>query len=912
VSADETPEAKLQRLTEKAVEELRAAGFDAAADSIDDDYDNAPEDLETLSDAIASRAYMLSPELRAELWPPAEEAEDEGDDEDCDADHDTENEETPPGPAARPAASILPVAPAPAVIRETPARVAVALPVKRVRPSLYQPRTGLIDVSDIQPSIAEHGLFHPIWVRTVRYERPDPTTGEATYYEIVHGERRWIATSNLGRETIDAEIHDELSDLDVYLIQADENEKRKALTPLEQADVVGRLHREGERGFGLPVNEIALRLGIEPRTAYRRLLLSQLGTAGRALLTEGKLLLGAALAIAALPYRDQDDAAELVAPSSTGIGATGKPRQLADVERLLDGRFHLRVYGELVPFDPARRDLAGAPPCAECPKRLDGKAQGDLFEREADCSLEEDARCPDRTCHKAKADQTWEEQVGEACTKHLKILDAAEARKLFAGSTFIGGPAQLRDLGAEVPATETFGVISYGQLLGDAAPPVALVRDPHGKARWLADWATTEAALAAKLAEKKGKPAPTPKASYTPTTTAPSLPEGKATVTKPATPAGPDPATLEREGEEIAGLEALGAIVAKAERRQVNVGFWRFLVALFTRLAAKYFKVGLSAVVERRLLRKDDAVMARAAKKHAAAKGAGKVPDSLVLLAEVEELKEEEAARALFVELVASAEGFHHFGDEEDSVLLLACRFYGLDLGELKDTAIAGLKRKKTKDAKKAEEKATTKPEPAPAATAAAPAPKAPKKPAEKHEGPITPEIVAEHFLTLLEVGNGWMLEALEAEAIKHFAIPEDGEEVFVAVVDAAEKIIIAPGGGARVNKDALLELVAPPRDDKPKRKIVGPLAVGILRSRIKDALTRHMERAGKNAGLTLEDLTAAIERDLGEIPDSGKKVLAAAFTSLLAKDLVEGDDGKLRFAPPKPLPSMPVTAKGE
>ena len=72
--AAEVAGAWLDLLVEKVVVELRAAGLDAAADSIDGDvdYSNAPAHVVVLRDKVESWRGYLSAELQAELWPKVE------------------------------------------------------------------------------------------------------------------------------------------------------------------------------------------------------------------------------------------------------------------------------------------------------------------------------------------------------------------------------------------------------------------------------------------------------------------------------------------------------------------------------------------------------------------------------------------------------------------------------------------------------------------------------------------------------------------------------------------------------------------------------------------------------------------------------------------------------------------------
>ena len=120
------------------------------------------------------------------------------------------------------------------------------LPIDRLRPGKYQPRTHMDEgsLAELAASIKVQGVMQPILARTV-----DATPG-AERYEIVAGERRWRASQLAGLAEVPVlirNIPDEQA-LEMALI---ENIQRENLNPLEEAQGLQRLIDE----FGLRSEE---------------------------------------------------------------------------------------------------------------------------------------------------------------------------------------------------------------------------------------------------------------------------------------------------------------------------------------------------------------------------------------------------------------------------------------------------------------------------------------------------------------------------------------------------------------------------------------------------------------------------------------------------------------------------------
>ena len=178
-----------------------------------------------------------------------------------------------------------------------------SLPVDRLKPGKYQPRTHMDQASlaELAASIKAQGVMQPILVRAI-----DNTPG-AERYEIVAGERRWRAAQLAGLSDVPVlvrRIPDEQA-LEMALI---ENIQRENLNPLEEAQGLLRLIDE----FGLTHQQAADAVGRSRPAASNLLRLLQLSAPVQELLMTGKLDMGHARALLPLNGAQQVAVAQRV------------------------------------------------------------------------------------------------------------------------------------------------------------------------------------------------------------------------------------------------------------------------------------------------------------------------------------------------------------------------------------------------------------------------------------------------------------------------------------------------------------------------------------------------------------------------------------------------------------------------
>ena len=107
------------------------------------------------------------------------------------------------------------------------------LPIGDLYPNKFQPRKIFDEESlnDLQKSIKERGIIQPIIVRK---------SNENSKYEIIAGERRWLAAQKAGLHDVPVVVTeaDDLKSLEFAIV---ENVQRNDLNPLEEAQGYQRL-----------------------------------------------------------------------------------------------------------------------------------------------------------------------------------------------------------------------------------------------------------------------------------------------------------------------------------------------------------------------------------------------------------------------------------------------------------------------------------------------------------------------------------------------------------------------------------------------------------------------------------------------------------------------------------------------
>ena len=192
----------------------------------------------------------------------------------------------------------------------SPGKDALAtLPVSRIRPGKYQPRTRMDQeaLSELAASIRTQGLMQPVLVRPVDKDR----------YELIAGERRWRAAQMAGLTEIPALVR-EVPDEATAAMALIENIQREDLNPMEEAAGLQRLVEE----FKLTHQQAADAVGRSRSAASNLLRLLNLAKPVQAMLMEGVLEMGHARALLALDGARQIEAANRLAARGMSVRET--------------------------------------------------------------------------------------------------------------------------------------------------------------------------------------------------------------------------------------------------------------------------------------------------------------------------------------------------------------------------------------------------------------------------------------------------------------------------------------------------------------------------------------------------------------------------------------------------------------
>jgi ParB family chromosome partitioning protein len=184
------------------------------------------------------------------------------------------------------------------------------IPVGEIERSPFQTRTRFdeVQLAELAASISATGVVQPILVRPLPHG----------HYQLIAGERRWLASQRAGKETIPAIIR-QVSDEQAMEMTIVENLQRTDLNPMEQARAYDRLSRE----FQLTQEQMAKRTGKDRASVANFLRLLKLPEDVQGKVEEGVLSYGHARAL--LPLEDPQailKAAQKVAAMAMSVRQT--------------------------------------------------------------------------------------------------------------------------------------------------------------------------------------------------------------------------------------------------------------------------------------------------------------------------------------------------------------------------------------------------------------------------------------------------------------------------------------------------------------------------------------------------------------------------------------------------------------
>ena len=217
-----------------------------------------------------------------------------------------------------------------------------SLAIDALQPGRYQPRAriGQEGLAELAESIKMQGVMQPILARPIGAGR----------YEIVAGERRWRAARMAGLTTVPALVRD-VPDRHALAIALIENLQREDLNPLDEATGIKRLTEE----FGMTHAEAADAVGRSRAAITNALRLLELAPPVQELLREGKLDMGHARALLALPALTQIEIAREAVARQLSVRQV--EQRVAGMTERPAGRARMRIDRDVARLE---EELSGA------------------------------------------------------------------------------------------------------------------------------------------------------------------------------------------------------------------------------------------------------------------------------------------------------------------------------------------------------------------------------------------------------------------------------------------------------------------------------------------------------------------------------------------------------------------------
>lgn len=165
------------------------------------------------------------------------------------------------------------------------------IPVQEISRNPFQPRKDFNqdELNELSDSIREHGILQPILVREFEGS-----------YQLIAGERRWLASQRAGLTLIPCRVVDVI-DQTAFDYALEENLKRKDLTDVEKALAFRRYIDH----FGCSIEELGKQLSMSRSAVSNILRLLDLCEPVRNALSTGKISSGHARALLPLPEAEQ-------------------------------------------------------------------------------------------------------------------------------------------------------------------------------------------------------------------------------------------------------------------------------------------------------------------------------------------------------------------------------------------------------------------------------------------------------------------------------------------------------------------------------------------------------------------------------------------------------------------------------
>jgi ParB/RepB/Spo0J family partition protein len=266
------------------------------------------------------------------------------------------------------------------------------------------------ELAELTESVKKHGVLQPIIIRS----QEDPIHGVRATYELVVGERRYLAAKAAGLEEIPAVVREDLDDEQAIEIQLIENLQRADLHPMQEAEGYHELMSK----HGHVADELGERVGKSRSYVYARLKLLELSDKCRKAFYAGEISQSIALLLARIPVEKLQAEAlrDVLGDKWSG------PMSYRTAQEHVQERYMLRLAE--APFPTEDEKLNGsAGPCGACPKRTGNQKElfGDVKSPDV---------CTDPACFKAKTVAFANRQIQTARDAGREVITGAAAKKI--------------------------------------------------------------------------------------------------------------------------------------------------------------------------------------------------------------------------------------------------------------------------------------------------------------------------------------------------------------------------------------------------------------------------------------------------------------------------------------------------
>ena len=210
----------------------------------------------------------------------------------------------------------------------------------QIQPSTLNPRKVFNDntIEELAQSIKTDGLLQNLVVLKPK--------GKSKKHSIIAGERRFRAISHLIEKgelpkdfPISVEIKENLSEDEALRISTVENIQRENLTPLEEADALAALVKNGEK-----LDDIVAQTGLSVTTIRRRLMLLELSDCVKEALNGQRITLSQAEALTIGKHEAQDEALDEILGGYITSADDIKDTMVGDLPTLSMAIFQREAY----------------------------------------------------------------------------------------------------------------------------------------------------------------------------------------------------------------------------------------------------------------------------------------------------------------------------------------------------------------------------------------------------------------------------------------------------------------------------------------------------------------------------------------------------------------------------------------